>query len=424
MSGSESPKERPETRANPVNMDPATQPDAAHLSKRVYVLVGAVVLAIAVVMAFALAGDKQQVAQASEEMLEPAEQPPEIFGGQETTGVTEPAPTKSSDASVAAGSHSAIDAGAVAAGTAGANSTGARPDGGVREAEPTEEEKAALRAPLRISLDRLRVGGATSGEVRERATDSSRSDRLRQRLQMLKEHGLLPDKEHGADEGGSRPERAERENPYGDFDEQGRQWKLNTVTEPLGNPYVLQTGAVIPATLTVAVNSDLPGPIQALVSEDVYDSPSGQFLLIPQGARLFGAYGAGGAVGGERLLVAWQRIIFPDGSTRDIGAMAGVDGLGRAGLRGEVDTHFWALLRGAFLLSVVGVGVASAQSAGSGVGPSFEGQLGQQAAQQLGSVTTQLLARHMSRPPTLELQPGYRLSVVVSKDLEFEAWED
>jgi type IV secretory pathway VirB10-like protein len=113
---------------------------------------------------------------------------------------------------------------------------------------------------------------------------------------------------------------------YSRFDsaEGEARWKLNNEVQKPASPYVLQTGFVIPATLISGINSSLPGQIMAQVSQHIYDSPIGKWRLIPQGSRLVGTYSSEVEFGQARVLVAWQRIIFPDGKTMDIGAMPGV----------------------------------------------------------------------------------------------------
>ena len=105
---------------------------------------------------------------------------------------------------------------------------------------------------------------------------------------------------------------------------QGDRWKLDSQPEAPRTPFELRAGFVVPATLISGINSDLPGQIMAQVAQDVYDTPTGKHLLIPQGSRLVGSYSSDVAYGQARVLVAWQRIVFPDGKAMD-GAMPGAD---------------------------------------------------------------------------------------------------
>jgi type IV secretory pathway VirB10-like protein len=104
---------------------------------------------------------------------------------------------------------------------------------------------------------------------------------------------------------------------------QGDRWKLDSQPEAPRSPFELRAGFVVPATLISGINSDLPGQIMAQVAQNVYDTPTGKHLLIPQGSRLVGTYSSDVAYGQARVLVAWQRIVFPDGKAMDIGAMPG-----------------------------------------------------------------------------------------------------
>ena len=112
--------------------------------------------------------------------------------------------------------------------------------------------------------------------------------------------------------------------------------------DPL-TPYSLQAGFVIPAIMLSGINSELPGQVMAQVSRNVYDTPTGRYLLIPQGSRLIGSYNSGIQYGQSRILMAWQRIVFPDGRTLDLGAMPGADQAGYAGFHDQVNNHYFRL---------------------------------------------------------------------------------
>ena len=126
--------------------------------------------------------------------------------------------------------------------------------------------------------------------------------------------------------------------------------------EPPASPYVLQAGAVIPAALITGLRSDLPGQVTAQVTEDVYDSPTGQVLLIPQGARLIGQYDAQIAFGQSRALLVWNRLIMPNGRSIVLERQPGADAEGYAGLEDEVDNHWGMLFKAAILSTVLSVG--------------------------------------------------------------------
>lgn len=201
---------------------------------------------------------------------------------------------------------------------------------------------------------------------------------------------------------------------------EGDRWRLDSQPQAPRTPYELRAGFVIPAILISGINSALPGQIMAQVSQDVFDTPRGKWKLIPQGSRLVGAYSSEVAYGQARVLVAWQRIVFPDGKAMDIGAMPGADSAGYAGFKDMVNNHYWRTFSSAFLMSAVTAGIATSQSENVGFGrPSFSSAMSEAVGQQLGQVTAQLIAKNLNIAPTLEIRPGYRFNVIVTKDLTF-----
>lgn len=247
------------------------------------------------------------------------------------------------------------------------------------------------------------------------------------RLQQIKDSGLIGGRD-GLDD--SAPELIDADskrpdNNYANFDAtgQGSRWKLDSKPAAPETPYSLLTGFVIPAVLISGINSELPGQIMAQVSQDIYDTPVGRWRLIPQGARLVGSYSSDVAYGQSRVLVAWQRIIFPDGKTMDIGAMPGADGIGQAGFKDQVNNHYLRIFGSALLMSAVIAGATYSQrdAGGGGVfGRQNAGSiLSQSLGQQLGQATTRLMMKNLNIAPTLEIRPGFRFNVIVTKDMVF-----
>lgn len=203
----------------------------------------------------------------------------------------------------------------------------------------------------------------------------------------------------------------------------GDRWAMDAQPEAPRTPFELRAGFVVPATLISGINSDLPGQIMAQVAQPVYDTPTGRHLLIPQGARLIGAYSSEVAYGQARVLVAWQRIVFPDGKAMDIGAMPGADSAGYAGFNDQVNNHYVRTFASAFLMSAVTAGIALSQDRGGRTdhrdtqraGDALSEALGQQ----LGQVTAQMIAKNLNISPTLAIRPGYRFNVIVTKDMTF-----
>ena len=190
------------------------------------------------------------------------------------------------------------------------------------------------------------------------------------------------------------------------------------------SPFELKAGAIIPATMIGGVSSDLPGQILGQVSENVYDTATGRFILIPQGAKLVGTYDNSVTTGQERVLIAWTRIIYPDASSLDLGKMPGADEGGFAGFHDQVDDHFLKVFGNAILLSVVSAGVqlsqgnANNQTSGLTTQQTIAAALGQQ----LGQLGQETARRNMQVQPTLEIRPGYRFVVMVTKDIVLRPW--
>jgi type IV secretion system protein TrbI len=178
--------------------------------------------------------------------------------------------------------------------------------------------------------------------------------------------------------------------------------------------YQLMAGTVIAASLVTGLNSDLPGFVIAQVTEHVYDSASGRFLLIPQGSRLIGRYDNVVAFGQERALVIWQRLILPNGSSVVIDNLPATDTAGYAGLADEIDLHTFKLLQGVALATVLGIG--SQLAFGASDNDLIRAlQLATQATSNRAG--QRLVERNLNVQPTLTVRPGWPLRVIVHKDL-------
>ena len=179
------------------------------------------------------------------------------------------------------------------------------------------------------------------------------------------------------------------------------------------SPYQVMAGTIIPASLVTGLNSDLSGQVIAQVTENVYDTPTGQHLLLPQGTRLLGRYDSDIDDGQSRTLVVWNRLIRPDGSSLVIENLPGVDLSGQAGLRDKVDRHTGSLFKAAILSSILSIATE--------LGTDEEDELaeairsgGQDTINQAGQ---RVVTRSLSRKPTLSVRPGWRLGVIVNRDL-------
>ena len=189
------------------------------------------------------------------------------------------------------------------------------------------------------------------------------------------------------------------------------------------SPYEIKAGTIIPAVLLSAVNSDLPGQVLAQVREAVYDTDTGEHLLIPQGTRLIGLYDHHIVYGQERVLITWKRLILPNGSSLSLKeGMPGTDAIGAAGFQDEVNNHYLRIFGHALLLSVISAGVQLSQIPSVGQdfqGPTAGNVLGAAVGQQLGSTAAELIRRGMTIAPTLEIRPGYPFNVMVTQDVVF-----
>ena len=184
------------------------------------------------------------------------------------------------------------------------------------------------------------------------------------------------------------------------------------------SPWEVKAGTIIPAALLTAINSDLPGEIIAQVTEPIYDHATGRTVLIPQGSRLIGQYDSQIAYGQERALIAWNRIVMPNGRSINIGSMEGADLAGASGLKDRVDGHFWQLARGILLSTVFSVGAASAQDASArSSGSLVLNSAGTGVSTEAEQVGQQITSRDLNRQPTITVRSGWPLRVLVNKDM-------
>src|SRR3984885_12007680 len=186
--------------------------------------------------------------------------------------------------------------------------------------------------------------------------------------------------------------------------------------------YEVKAGWLIPAVLEQQLNSDLPGFIRALVRENVYDTVSGKYILIPAGSTLVGIYNSHVGYGQKALQAVWRRVIFPDGSSLSLGGFEGDDGEGAAGFRDQVDNHWGRIFSGALLTSLFAAGIEISQGQNSSVltQPSYGQQIGQAVGQQVGQVGVEVTRRNLNIQPTIIVRPGYTFFVRVDKDLLFK----
>ena len=185
---------------------------------------------------------------------------------------------------------------------------------------------------------------------------------------------------------------------------------------PPASPWILQAGAVIPAALITGIRSDLPGQITAQVTENVYDSPTGSLLLIPQGTRIIGQYDDGVTFGQRRVLLVWNRLILPGGRSIVLERLPGADASGYAGLEDGVDYHWWDLMKAAGLSTLLAVGTELATSDEDRLIRAIRDGA-QDTVNQAGQ---QIVQRQLQVAPTLTIRPGFPVRIIVTRDLVFE----
>jgi type IV secretory pathway VirB10-like protein len=207
-------------------------------------------------------------------------------------------------------------------------------------------------------------------------------------------------------------------------EENEMRWHLNSRLESPNSRYELRAGSVIPGVMISGISSELPGQIIGQVSQNVYDTATGKHLLIPQGTKIFGLYSSEVSFGQNSVLVAWQRLTFPDGKALDIGSMPGADSAGYAGFRDQVNNHYLRIYGSALLMSGIVGGISYSQNINQPnqygyTQPTAGSVLSQALGQQLGEVTSQLVAKNLNVSPTINIRPGYRFNIIVVKDLTF-----
>jgi type IV secretion system protein VirB10 len=185
------------------------------------------------------------------------------------------------------------------------------------------------------------------------------------------------------------------------------------------SPYVLQAGAVIPAALLTGIRSDLPGQVTAQVTEDVYDSPTGKFRLIPQGARLIGQYDAQITFGQTRALLVWNRLIMPNGRSIVLERQPGADAEGYAGLEDEVDNHWGTLFKAAILSTLLSIG---SEVGTSGSEDELLRAIRRGGADSVNQIGQRIVGRSLNVQPTITIRPGFPVRVLVTHDLVLEPY--
>lgn len=216
-----------------------------------------------------------------------------------------------------------------------------------------------------------------------------------------------------------QPDVTERREEFLDREVDRRTTAADRLQSP-PSPYVLQAGSIIEAALLTGLRSDLPGQITAQVTANVYDSPTGQFLLIPQGARLLGEYDSRVETAQRRVLLAWTRLILPDGRSIVLERQPGTDQAGHAGLEDGVDNHWDRLFFAAGLATILNIGLEAGEDGGDEIAEAIRD--GTQDT--IGRAGEAIVQRQLNIPPTLTIRPGFPVRVMVTSDLILEPHGD
>ncbi len=191
----------------------------------------------------------------------------------------------------------------------------------------------------------------------------------------------------------------------------------------------LHPGTIISASLITAINSDNPGPVIAQVTERVYDSATGQQLIIPQGARLIGSYKSSRQYGERRIAIIWSRLVMPDGAQIVLNETA-LDPTGSAGIAGRVDDHWDEAFGAAMLGTLINMGAAATEDRNTvgltynGVGVLSGDDPVEDAARRgvtrtAAALSGRIIDRGLSVPPTIRVKAGAKVSVIVTRELAF-----
>ena len=187
---------------------------------------------------------------------------------------------------------------------------------------------------------------------------------------------------------------------------------------PPASPFILQAGSVIPAALITGIRSDLPGQITAQVTQHIYDSPTGSMVLIPQGTRIIGEYSNDVGFGDRRVLLVWNRLIFPNGRSIVLERQPGADPQGYAGLEDGVDYHWWDLAKAAGLSTLLAVGAELTMDDDERLIQAIRNG----AQDTINDAGQQIVQRQLQVAPTLTIRPGFPVRVIVTRDLVLEPY--
>ena len=185
------------------------------------------------------------------------------------------------------------------------------------------------------------------------------------------------------------------------------------------SPFEVKAGTILPTTLLTPINSDLPGTIIGQVRENVYDTVSGNYLIIPQGSKLIATYDSAVSYGQERVLLCWNRVIRPDGVSISLECMPGADLAGASGIADDVDHHWWRIISGVALGTLLSATAEHAAGNVTGYQPTVAQSWAANAGGAINTAGQQITQKNLAIQPTITVRAGYSVNVIVTKDIVF-----
>lgn len=290
----------------------------------------------------------------------------------------------------------------------------AKPQPAQSEAAPlivVDPYEAELAQKLRQEGETARVA-ALFTESQTKAKDDGESGRNIEASSLP----VLPDFTPASQSGGN--DHASRQKAFLDAKSDNRTVSAERIAAPVSRD-ILQAGSVIPAALLTGIRSDLPGQITAQVTQNIYDSPTGRTLLIPQGARLIGQYDNAVAFGQSRVLFVWNRLIFPNGNSIVLERQPGTDNAGFAGVQDKVDYHWWSLTKAAALSTLLSVGTELATDDND---DRLVRAIRNGAQGTFNDAGQKIVDRQLNIAPTLTVRPGFPIRVIITRDIVLEPY--
>lgn len=220
-----------------------------------------------------------------------------------------------------------------------------------------------------------------------------------------------------------------------DYDQNRQASKQNFLNSNTNNDFVskkflnrsyskfeLKTGHIIHGIMVTGVNSDLPGQVLGQISRNVYDTVTGKHLLIPMGTKIYGIYDSNVTYGQNRLLLVWQRLVFPNGYTLELENIQGADLMGQAGFKGKVNNHFLKLLRSVLLSSAITAATSRLDNVNVNVDTGSRSRVSigtgaSAASEKIQSIGEKLVEKDLNRQPTIYVKKGYKFNIIVNKDI-------